>query len=93
MFTGCSHAGVVNASRHAVSLAGDTAPLYAVMGGFHLADADPETISRSVADLKALDPAMLLAGHCTGWRAKFEVEKQIPGGKLVPSFVGSRFVL
>lgn len=92
MFTGCSHAGVVNASKHAVDLAPGT-PLYAVMGGFHLADAEPETISNSVADLKSLEPKMLLAGHCTGWRAKFEIEKQIPGGTLVPSFVGSRFKL
>ena len=92
MFTGCSHAGVVNASRHSLTL-GNGTPLYAVMGGFHLADAEPETISNSVADLKSLEPKVLLAGHCTGWRAKFEVERQIPGGKLVPSFVGSRFVL
>ena len=91
MFTGCSHAGVVNATKHALELGGGT-PLYAVMGGFHLADADTETISRTVADLKALDPKLLLAGHCTGWRAKYEIQKEMPG-QLVPSFVGSTFVL
>ena len=36
LFTGCSHGGVINASRHAVELAGDEVPLYAVLGGFHL---------------------------------------------------------
>ncbi|KAK0264290.1 hypothetical protein LTS09_001768 [Friedmanniomyces endolithicus] len=91
LFTGCSHAGVVNASRNAVDLGAGT-PLYAVMGGYHLADAEPELISNSVADLKALEPKVLLAGHCTGWRAKFEIEMQMPG-RLVPSFVGSKFVL
>ncbi|KAK0906968.1 hypothetical protein LTR91_015422 [Friedmanniomyces endolithicus] len=91
LFTGCSHAGVVNASRNAVDLGSGT-PLYAVMGGYHLADAEPELISDSVADLKALEPKVLLAGHCTGWRAKFEIERQMPG-RLVPSFVGSKFVL
>lgn len=91
MFTGCSHAGVVNASKHAVQL-GTGTPLYAVMGGFHLADADAETIASSTADLKALDAKLLLAGHCTGWRAKFEIQNQMPG-RLVPSFVGSKFVL
>lgn len=91
VFTGCSHAGVVNASRHAVDLGGNV-PLYAVMGGFHLADAPAERIQRTVADLKALGTKLLLTGHCTGWRAKFEIEKQMPG-RLVPSFVGSRFVL
>ncbi|KXT11960.1 hypothetical protein AC579_1010 [Pseudocercospora musae] len=90
VFTGCSHAGVVNASRHAVELSGG-APLYAVMGGYHLADAECTKIQSTVADLKALDAQFLLTGHCTGWRAKFEVERQMPG-RLVPSFVGSKFV-
>ena len=62
------------------------------MGGFHLADAEPSTISGTVADLKALDPKLLLTGHCTGWRAKFAIEREMPG-RLVPSFVGSKFVL
>ncbi|KAK3627242.1 hypothetical protein LTR56_019342 [Elasticomyces elasticus] len=91
VFTGCSHAGVVNASRHALDL-GSGSPLYAVMGGYHLADGEPELISKSVSDLKALDPKLLLTGHCTGWRAKFEIQTQMPG-RIVPSFVGSRFVL
>jgi 7,8-dihydropterin-6-yl-methyl-4-(beta-D-ribofuranosyl)aminobenzene 5'-phosphate synthase len=91
VFTGCSHAGVVNASRHSVEL-GKGAPLYGVMGGFHLADAEPQTIESTVADLKELDPKVLLTGHCTGWRAKFAIQSQM-AGRLVPSFVGSRFTL
>ncbi|KAH9827274.1 metallo-beta-lactamase superfamily protein [Teratosphaeria destructans] len=91
MFTGCSHAGVVNASRHAVEL-GQGAPLYAVMGGYHLADGESELITKSVADLKALDPKLLIAGHCTGWRAKFRIQEEMPG-RLVPSFVGNKLVL
>ncbi|WPG97898.1 Hypothetical protein R9X50_00068100 [Acrodontium crateriforme] len=91
MFTGCSHAGVVNASREAVRL-GDNSPLYAVFGGYHLADADADLIANTVSDLQKLKPSSLIAGHCTGWRAKFEIEKTMPG-KLVPSFVGSKFVL
>ena len=92
MVTGCSHAGVVNASRHALELGAGT-PLYAVMGGFHLADAEAEQIQSTAHDLKALDARVLLTGHCTGWRAKFELQKAMPEGTLVPSFVGSRFVL
>lgn len=91
VFTGCSHAGVVNVARHAKQLGGN-APLYSVFGGYHLADAEPEVISQTVGDLQALKPTTLIAGHCTGWRAKFEIEKQMPGA-LVPSFVGSRYVL
>ncbi|SMQ46110.1 unnamed protein product [Zymoseptoria tritici ST99CH_3D7] len=91
VFTGCSHAGVVNASRHAFELGGGTS-LYAVMGGYHLADAEPTHIQSTVADLKELDAQVLLAGHCTGWRAKFEIQNQMPG-RLVPSFVGSKYTI
>lgn len=90
MFTGCSHAGVTNASMHAAQLGGGV-PLYAVMGGFHLADAQPDKIQATIQDLKALDVQVLLTGHCTGWRAKFEIQKEMPG-HLMPSFVGSKFV-
>ena len=92
MFTGCSHAGVVNASTHAAEV-GTPTPLYAVMGGFHLADAEASQIEATARDLKSLGANVLLAGHCTGWRAKFEIQKVFEAGALVPSFVGSKFVL
>jgi 7,8-dihydropterin-6-yl-methyl-4-(beta-D-ribofuranosyl)aminobenzene 5'-phosphate synthase len=63
------------------------------MGGFHLADAQPAQITSTAQELKALGIKVLLAGHCTGWRAKFEINKVMPEGGLVPSFVGSKFVL
>ncbi|KAF6823929.1 metallo-beta-lactamase superfamily protein [Colletotrichum plurivorum] len=91
MFTGCGHAGVVNSAKHAVNL-GDGAPLYAVAGGFHLADAQPDIIEQTVSDLKASGTKVVLPGHCTGWRAKFELQKQMPGC-FAPCFVGSKFVL
>ena len=92
MFTGCSHAGVVNASTHAAEL-GQGVPLYAVMGGFHLADAEQSQIEATARDLQNLGIKVLLAGHCTGWRAKYEIHRVFGEGALVPSFVGSRFVL
>ncbi|KAE8148784.1 beta-lactamase-like protein [Aspergillus avenaceus] len=90
VFTGCSHAGVVNCSRHAVET-GDDAPLYAVVGGFHLANSSAVDTERAVRDLQRLDPAVLLPGHCSGWRAKFAIERIMPGS-LVPCTVGTRIV-
>ena len=90
MFTGCSHAGVINASKCAVGLTGGSVPLYAVIGGFHLADAEAKQIQETVQDFVALDPKVLLPGHCSGWRVKFEIEKAMPG-RLAPSTVGTRF--
>ncbi|KAJ5510216.1 hypothetical protein N7453_002319 [Penicillium expansum] len=89
VFTGCSHAGVVNTTKHAVDLTGGSVPIHAVVGGFHLATSDADQIQSTVADLKRLDPAVLMPGHCSGWRAKFAIEKHMPGS-LVPCTVGSR---
>ncbi|KAG2413880.1 hypothetical protein HFD88_003070 [Aspergillus terreus] len=89
VFSGCSHAGVVNCARHAVDMLGGAVPLYAVVGGFHLANGDAALVESTVRDLKKLDPAVLLPGHCTGWRAKFALEKSMPGS-LVPCTVGVR---
>lgn len=91
VFSGCSHAGIVNATRHAHELGGG-APVFAVMGGFHLVGCEDSVITETVKDLKALDPKILLPGHCTGWRAKFEIEREM-AGRLAPSTVGTRFVI
>ncbi|KKZ57809.1 hypothetical protein EMCG_05560 [[Emmonsia] crescens] len=89
VFSGCSHAGIVNATKHAVELIGKDNALYAVFGGYHLATSEKAYIDATVKDLKVLDPKVLLPGHCSGWRVKFEIEKEMPG-RLVPSSVGFR---
>ena len=89
LFTGCSHAGVVNCSRHAVDSLDGSVPLYAVVGGFHLATSTAADTESTVKDLQRLDPAVLLPGHCSGWRAKFAIEKYMPGS-LVPCTVGAK---
>ncbi|KAB8214169.1 beta-lactamase-like protein [Aspergillus novoparasiticus] len=89
LFTGCSHAGVVNCSRHAVESFDGSVPLYAVVGGFHLATSTAADTESTIKDLQRLDPAVLLPGHCSGWRAKFVIEKHMPGS-LVPCTVGAR---
>ncbi|KAJ9131030.1 7, 8-dihydropterin-6-methyl-4-(Beta-D-ribofuranosyl)-aminobenzene-5'-phosphate synthase [Pleurostoma richardsiae] len=91
VFTGCSHAGVINASRHARELV-NSAPLHAVVGGFHLADNKPEKLTRSLEDLVDLDPKVLMPGHCTGYRFKFMIEHALPN-TLVPSFAGTKYTL
>lgn len=89
MFTGCSHAGVVNAARHARTLSGGSVPFHAIVGGYHLAGSDEQQIESTVRDLKDLEPDVLIPGHCTGWRAKFAIEKRMPG-QMVPCTVGSK---
>ena len=91
VFTGCSHAGVINVSKHAIDL-GQGLPLYAVVGGFHLADNHPEKLEKSLADLKSLEPKVLMPGHCTGYKFKFLIEQSMPS-VLAPSFCGTTYIL
>ncbi|GKZ17171.1 hypothetical protein AbraIFM66951_001660 [Aspergillus brasiliensis] len=89
MFTACSHAGVVNCAQHAVDSLDGEVPLHAIVGGFHLATSEASQMESTVRDLKRLDPAVILPGHCSGWRAKFAIERQMPGA-MVPCSVGMR---
>ncbi|KAI0597879.1 Metallo-hydrolase/oxidoreductase [Biscogniauxia sp. FL1348] len=91
VFTGCSHAGIVNVSRHAVELGGGV-PLYCPIGGYHLADGSSDKLSRTLRDLKALKPKVLMPGHCTGWRFKARWEMEMPGS-MAPLFGGTRYEL
>ena len=98
VFTACSHAGVVNATKHAMELAstvcegGSSIPLYAVVGGYHLVYPNEVIIPDTVRDIKALKPQLVMAGHCTGWRAKQAIENEMPG-TLAPLTVGTQYDL
>ncbi|CAM1508878.1 Fc.00g026170.m01.CDS01 [Cosmosporella sp. VM-42] len=90
IFTGCSHAGLINIAKDAKEV--DDSPIHAIVGGYHLADADNEKMHRSMADLKELGPALLMPGHCTGWRFKGLIEKEMPG-QMAPIFGGTKYTL
>jgi len=61
-------------------------PLYAVVSGYHLADAETEQIWETAKDLKALTPIKIrdetiegAAGHYSGWQVKQAIEIALPG--------------
>ncbi len=63
------------------------------MGGLHLAgrgmeERVPETVADLVAELPAR--AVVLAGHCTGWRAKAALAAAWPAG-FQPCVVGGTY--
>jgi 7,8-dihydropterin-6-yl-methyl-4-(beta-D-ribofuranosyl)aminobenzene 5'-phosphate synthase len=66
-------------------------PLHAVIGGFHLNGPVFEPlIPRVLDDLAALDPAVIVPAHCTGWRAGHAIGARF-GAAYVPNTVGTRF--
>lgn len=83
VFSACSHAGIINVCKDALDKL-KSEKLTAVIGGFHLAHRSTfKRIDETIRDLQELAPDLILAGHCTGWRAKaklvttFEYNSQI----------------
>lgn len=88
--TGCSHAGVVNITKHAKTLTGKNT-VHAVIGGFHLIESSAEMIARTAADLKEESVERVLAGHCTGFPAQVELNA-VFGTAFEPLRTGQVFV-
>jgi len=92
VFTACSHAGVINVLRDARNVFGDV-PLYAVMGGFHLAGTEVEAIiPDTVRDFGSFALKRIVPCHCTGWRAVHALAQVYNEDVLVPAAVGQQFV-
>lgn len=89
VISGCAHAGIVNTVRQAQKIAG-TDKVHAIMGGFHLANAKPEVIQSTVADLKAMKPDFIVPAHCTGFEAVVAMGKEMPG-EVTLSSAGTQY--
>ncbi|MEM3577411.1 MAG: MBL fold metallo-hydrolase [Candidatus Bathyarchaeia archaeon] len=68
ILTGCAHSGIVNTICHAQRVAG-TRKVYAVLGGFHLADATNQRLRKTIDALKGFSPEFFGPCHCTGKKA------------------------
>lgn len=91
VFTGCSHAGVINVLKDARNVFGDV-PLYAVMGGFHLSGPEVEPlIPQTVRDFAEFTLKRIVPCHCTGWRAIHALAQVYDDDVLVPAAVGRQF--
>jgi 7,8-dihydropterin-6-yl-methyl-4-(beta-D-ribofuranosyl)aminobenzene 5'-phosphate synthase len=65
--TGCAHPGIVGIVEKVREITGR--PIAAVLGGFHLAQADDAAVGRIIGRFKELGVARVGASHCTGDRA------------------------
>jgi 7,8-dihydropterin-6-yl-methyl-4-(beta-D-ribofuranosyl)aminobenzene 5'-phosphate synthase len=89
VLSSCSHAGAINVIHHARRLTGiDT--VHAFVGGLHLTGGSFEPIiPRTVQELAAIGPAVVVPGHCTGWQAAHAIARAMPGA-FVQTSVGTR---
>jgi 7,8-dihydropterin-6-yl-methyl-4-(beta-D-ribofuranosyl)aminobenzene 5'-phosphate synthase len=92
VLTGCGHAGAINSICYAQKLTGvDT--VYALLGGLHLTGAIFEPIiPRTVKELKAITPRLIMPGHCPGWKAIHALARELPEA-FVQCSVGTRLVI
>jgi 7,8-dihydropterin-6-yl-methyl-4-(beta-D-ribofuranosyl)aminobenzene 5'-phosphate synthase len=77
VLTSCAHAGIVNTTRHARRVTGIDR-VHAILGGFHLTGAKPETIQKTVADIRAFAPEHIIPMHCTGFETIALLAKEMP---------------
>jgi 7,8-dihydropterin-6-yl-methyl-4-(beta-D-ribofuranosyl)aminobenzene 5'-phosphate synthase len=65
VISSCSHRGVVNAVKQAQEVSGVN-KLHALIGGFHLGPAPMDYTRHIVAEIKELDPDVVVPMHCSG---------------------------
>ncbi len=85
----CAHRGIVNTVKHVQKIFG-VEKVYAVIGGFHLVNAKPEVIDRTVADIKAINPVYIVPAHCTGFEATVAFAKAMPD-RFILNTAGTRY--
>ena len=74
---GCAHAGVVNTLQR-ISNIKPSKNFYAVMGGMHLVNADPERIERTITAFREYDLQKIGPAHCTGSNAVERIRSAFP---------------
>ena len=89
VISSCGHVGLINTIKQAMSVSG-VSKLHAVLGGFHLVTAPQEYIERTVTELEALAPDVVIPMHCSGAAFIDSMRRRMPD-RLVTTNVGSRF--
>jgi len=90
--SGCAHSGIINTIRYAQRLTG-IETVHAVVGGFHLSGKYFEKrIERTIDELEKFNPFLVVANHCTGWKAMNRLAERMPKAFEL-STVGTTFVL
>jgi len=68
VINGCSHRGVVNTVKHAISITG-ASEIQAIIGGLHLMAFSDKRVARTIEELGKIGVKEFYIGHCTGEKA------------------------
>lgn len=76
LLVGCSHVGIANIISNVTSRV--KIPIYAVIGGTHLVNANELRIDKTIEVIKKQNLGLLAVSHCTGQEGMEKVKKEFP---------------
>ncbi|MFL5065711.1 MAG: MBL fold metallo-hydrolase, partial [Xanthobacteraceae bacterium] len=90
VISSCGHVGIVNSVRQAQEVSG-IQKVHAIVGGFHLGPAPNDYLKQVLAEIKKLEPDVLIPMHCSGLNFVLEARAQMPNNVIATS-TGSRLI-
>jgi 7,8-dihydropterin-6-yl-methyl-4-(beta-D-ribofuranosyl)aminobenzene 5'-phosphate synthase len=88
VISSCGHVGIVNSVREAQEVSG-IQKVHAIVGGFHLGPAPADYLKQVVAEIKKLEPDVLIPMHCSGLNFTVEAQAQMPN-RVISTSTGSK---
>ena len=88
--SGCAHSGIVNTVHYAKEFTG-VDKVHAIIGGFHLAPANEDDISKTIDMIKKEKPTTVVPSHCTGFKAISRFAQEIPD-QFIEGVVGTTYI-
>jgi len=88
VISSCGHVGIVNSVRQAQEVSG-VRKVHAIVGGFHLGPAPQDYLDTVVAEIKKLEPDVIIPMHCSGNNFIQAMREQMPDNLIVTT-TGSR---
>lgn len=90
VISSCGHVGIVNSVRQAQEISG-VQKIHAIVGGFHLGPAPADHLTQVVAEIKKLEPDVVIPMHCSGLNFLLEARAQMPD-RVINTSTGSRLI-
>src|SRR6185295_14674867 len=83
VISSCGHVGIVNSVRQAQQVSG-VSKVHAIVGGFHLGPAPADYLTQVVAEIKKLEPDVLIPMHCSGLNFLIEARARAASRRMAP---------
>ena len=90
VMSSCGHAGIINTTRQAIEASG-VRKVHAMLGGFHLFPAEDAYLRKTVEEMKALDPDVIIPMHCSGPTLVALLKTEM-ADRVLTSTTGTEFV-